>query len=432
MRSNAILGASPFTGNKGVDALLSGTLESINRTGSEAIVLDYVKKPDEKPSHFARHACLKKIIALRFSWRLNLPNNIFRLLIKVLICRTLSSKRSQNSIFQNDPWLAPIFNTSAAVAISGGDSFSDIYGFRRLLYVSLPQILALSLKKPLIILPQTIGPFKSKRSILLARYILNSAHLVYARDKTSLALAKQLVDRGGPSVRLSRDMAFALQPEKATPDPMPGFCNAESEQPIVAINASGLMMMGGYSKDNAFGLQFDYETLLLKLSKWLIAEKGCKIALISHVTQGAENDQSACLRIFEKLEPEFPGKIQLIDHNLDEAEIKHVIGRCSFLYGSRMHACIAALSQGIPAVGLSYSRKFKGVYETIGSESLVVELGGQEIEEILVKCHNLFEDREAHKRRLIPQAEKARQEALSLFSSLELETERRLESAPAI
>jgi polysaccharide pyruvyl transferase WcaK-like protein len=30
-----------------------------------------------------------------------------------------------------------------------------------------------------------------------------------------------------------------------------------------------------------------------------------------------------------------------------------------------MHACIAALSQSIPAVGLAYSKKFHGVFESI-------------------------------------------------------------------
>jgi len=161
--------------------------------------------------------------------------------------------------------------------------------------------------------------------------------------------------------------------------------------------------------------------------------KGCEIALIPHVTRGDENDQTACRQIFDDIEPLFPGKIHLIDHSLNEAEIKYVIGRCTFLYGSRMHACIAALSQGIPAVGLSYSRKFRGVYETIGSESLVIELSGQKSDDVLVRCRELFENREAHRERLIPHAEKAKTEALSLFSSLNLETKpRRLEVANII
>ena len=38
-----------------------------------------------------------------------------------------------------------------------------------------------------------------------------------------------------------------------------------------------------------------------------------------------------------------------------------------------MHACIAALSQTVPAVAIAYSRKFLGVMETIGVEDIVVD-----------------------------------------------------------
>lgn len=213
MKTYAILGASPFTGNKGVDALLSGTLESINRAGDEAIIVDYAKNARQKYSHQSRHPCLKQLVALRFSWEPNLPNGIFRLLTKVLLCRIVCSKRKQLSTFRNDPWLGPIFDASAAVAISGGDSFSDIYGFRRLLYISLPQALALALGKPLVVLPQTIGPFKAHWAKILAAFLLRSASNVYARDDESLQVANELIGKKGLSPQMSRDMAFALTPQ---------------------------------------------------------------------------------------------------------------------------------------------------------------------------------------------------------------------------
>ena len=38
-----------------------------------------------------------------------------------------------------------------------------------------------------------------------------------------------------------------------------------------------------------------------------------------------------------------------------------------------MHACIAALSQAIPALGIAYSDKFRGVFESVGVGHLVAD-----------------------------------------------------------
>jgi hypothetical protein len=51
--------------------------------------------------------------------------------------------------------------------------------------------------------------------------------------------------------------------------------------------------------------------------------------------------------------------------------------------GSRMHACIAALSQGVPTVGLAYSDKFRGVFESLGLERLVADLRALEAGEVV-------------------------------------------------
>jgi colanic acid/amylovoran biosynthesis protein len=59
---------------------------------------------------------------------------------------------------------------------------------------------------------------------------------------------------------------------------------------------------------------------------------------------------------------------------LNERELKWVIGRTQFFIGSRMHACIAALSQCVPAVGLAYSAKFLGVFESAGVGRTIVDL----------------------------------------------------------
>ena len=54
-------------------------------------------------------------------------------------------------------------------------------------------------------------------------------------------------------------------------------------------------------------------------------------------------------------------------------ELKWVIGQCDWFCGTRMHACIAALSQGVPSTSIAYSDKTAGVFETAGVEDGVVD-----------------------------------------------------------
>jgi len=70
-----------------------------------------------------------------------------------------------------------------------------------------------------------------------------------------------------------------------------------------------------------------------------------------------------------------------------------VIGLCGFFVGSRMHACIAALSQNIPAVAVAYSDKFLGVLETIGIPTLAADARKLDRAAILSLVLNAFENR---------------------------------------
>ena len=67
---------------------------------------------------------------------------------------------------------------------------------------------------------------------------------------------------------------------------------------------------------------------------------------------------------------------------------------CKFFIGSRMHACIAALSQCIPAVGIAYSKKFDGVFESIGMSDCVIDARVHDESEILRRIESIFDRKE--------------------------------------
>jgi polysaccharide pyruvyl transferase WcaK-like protein len=307
-------------------------------------------------------------------------------------------------------------------AISGGDSFSDIYGLGRLLYVSLPQLLVLFVGKKLVLLPQTIGPFKGKCAKIIGRYIINKADLVYSRDHAGLREAKDLLH---PEDRCEKfkfcyDVGFVVEPIKPRETGTTDFLfKKNSNHVLVGLNVSGLLFMGGYTHKNMFGLKIDYKELIYDLIDFFISEKNLSVLLIPHVfgyAKNSENDSVVCEKIYEELKAQYPDRLFLVKGNYNQSEIKYLIGMCDFFIGSRMHACIAALSQCIPTVGIAYSKKFSGVFESIQVGHLVADPRIINEKKILEIIENAFDDRQNIKeglQKMIPQVKK---QILSIFA----------------
>jgi polysaccharide pyruvyl transferase WcaK-like protein len=161
--------------------------------------------------------------------------------------------------------------------------------------------------------------------------------------------------------------------------------------------------MGGYDRGNMFGLQIDYRELVQRILELLIHTKGVSILLVPHVFGGDENSESdvtACNTVYRACQGKYGDRLGLLRGDYDQGEIKHVIGMCDFFIGSRMHACIAATSQCVPAVAIAYSDKFIGVMETVGIPSVVADARKLNLGEILQRIESLYDWRSSLKREL--------------------------------
>ena len=242
------------------------------------------------------------------------------------------------------------------IDIGAGDSFADIYGTGRLRRMFLLKALTHLAGTPLVMAPQTIGPFIRKSSRLAARLTMRRSTIVAARDAMSTQAARDL---GCESVIEASDVALRLP--YTPPAPRAGG-------PVkVGVNVSGLLMGGGYTGQNEFGLKMDYPGLIRDLIEhFQMHPDGCEVHLVSHVIvrEGrmvGEDDYSASTA----LAAAFPGTV-LAPAFTSPSEAKSYIAGLDFFMGARMHACIAAFSAGVPVVPMAYSRKFAGLFGTLG------------------------------------------------------------------
>jgi polysaccharide pyruvyl transferase WcaK-like protein len=390
-----LLGATFATDNMGVGALASGAISILARRYPDAQIsfLDYGREPTRSPVKLDGSSLEIPLINLRFSWKVFLRNNIVYLLVLAGLSRALGERFAQRAS-QSNPWFKSIREADVAVAVSGGDSFSDIYGLGRFFYVYLPQLLVLWLGTKLVLLPQTIGPFRTRLARRLAEWLLNRAQRIYSREQAGVEDVQQLLGNTGAHVRFCYDMGFILEPHR----PTHGLDELEelkrSGRLLVGFNVSGLLLMGGYDRSNAFDLKIDYRDLVERAIEFFIRSEDADVILVPHVFgDQLESDATACAALYNEMKHRYEGRLACIHGHFDQNEIKFIIGQCDFFVGARMHACIAALSQGIPAIGIAYSKKFLGVFQTVDAGDLVADPRHLTIEQILETIDNAMQSR---------------------------------------
>jgi len=408
------------TSNMGVNALSEASLKCIFTQWSDAEVTlrTIIDESDQKLTIGSRDIWIKNR-ALWTGINLSKPNNIYLLIIYALLLRLLPFKGFQELLERTNPYFKELMEADLVADITYGDSFSDIYGMRRFREDALLKILVILCRKKMILLPQTYGPFKSGMARTLVRYILKKADIIYSRDNNGVEYTKELLGSFAEkkSVIYIPDVAFILEPDK--PD-VPIIKQLESfkadGQIVVGLNISGILYDYGQKDKRQFGLQGNYQELPAKIIKYFMEQKDIVVILVSHVYG---QDNKACQAVYEEISGDYPDRIILIEDRLNHKQVKYLIGCCDFFLGSRMHSCIAAISQCVPAIGLAYSGKFIGVFESAGVGNYVVDLRTEDELKILQQVQEAFCNRQETietLRNTIPQIKK---QVMQLFEEVD-------------
>ena len=422
-----LLGATFDTGNLGVSALAESSIKVILNRWPEAEVtlLDSSGVIGERRQKIGgKDICIREL-PIRFCKNIFLENHFFILCLYALLFKVFRWEKFKSFCIRRNASLRSMIQIDMVADVAGGDSFSDIYGMHRFILGFLRNWLVLLYGKNLIMLPQTYGPFKRRVARAMAKYILKKARLVYSRDRAGIDYVNELLSKSAKNskVRFTPDVAFVLdvrKPEHLTIEPS---VNIRAQNSIViGLNISGLLFNGGYTQDNMFGLKIDYRELIYEIIEMLLKNERAIILLIPHVFPPVwyevESDPDACRKVYEQLRKVFPDRIFIVKGEYNQGEIKHIIGLCDFFIGSRMHSCIAAMSQAIPTVGLAYSRKFQGVFASVGAEQFVVDMRRDRSGHILTVIAEALEEKGVtamHLRDAVPGLQK---QILNLFEDI--------------
>jgi colanic acid/amylovoran biosynthesis protein len=270
------------------------------------------------------------------------------------------SHRTITGRYMVDPsgFLKDLRATDVMLDICAGDSFTDIYPDKRFAYIAATKLMTIAAGKPLILSPQTIGPFSRQPHSAIAGWICRHSRAIFARDGLSLAAVEQIAP-GVPAHQVV-DVAFALPfaPRPKTPNRLQ-----------IGVNVSGLLMNGGYKGGNQYGVAFDYPLLTHRLLQALLERADTDVHLVPHVlAPHLPNDDDGAAA--DALKAQYPA-LHRGSNFTSASDAKSFISGLDFMVGARMHAAIAAFSSGVPVVPISYSRKFEGLFGALGYGWLV-------------------------------------------------------------
>ena len=424
-----MLGPSFETGNMGVSALTEGSIKCIlNRWPDAEITLLGAGYTPEQYNLLVsgRQICIQTV-PIRFSKDIFLPYHFFGFLIYGVLAKVLPRLRFKEALLNHNSYFRTLYEADLVVDITGGDSFSDIYGFRRFFTGFLRKWLVMFLRKKLVLLPQTYGTYKRYLTKMLAKQILSYATAVYSRDQSGIDYVKGILNSGNENgkIKFLPDVGFVIDADARNSTEADFLKKIKSRNKVlVGLNISGLLSRYSRIGDNKFALQVDYSGLVSSIVELMMRNKHIVLLLVPHVIPPAgveaDNDLIACREVYERIKHKYDNRVFLIEGQQNHNGVKYIIGLCDFFLGSRMHACIAALSQGIPAIGLAYSKKFRGVFESVGVEELAVDMRRQGQDEILGIIEDAFEGRDAIAKRLRMLIPDVQARILNMFKDFKL------------
>ena len=265
---------------------------------------------------------------------------------------------------------------------SYGDSYSDIYGIANFKsHNSIKRFFSFLGKKQLL-LPQTVGPFFSADIETIAFRTLNKMQVLLVRDRNSYDYLREHISNAQIAEVL--DMAFYLPYEEDYLVKKPGEVH-------VGLGISKMLWNKGLDKTMSY--RDDYADLMRSIISGFLSKENTIIHLIPHVVcenDSKGNDYELCYNLWLEYKS---SRIVLSPFFLDPVKAKNYISAMDFFAGSRMHACIAAFSSGVPVYPISYSRKFTGLFNDSLSYEYVGDLTEMRNSEIIDGLMSAFDSR---------------------------------------
>ncbi|MGQ4832782.1 MAG: polysaccharide pyruvyl transferase family protein [Candidatus Asgardarchaeia archaeon] len=275
-----------------------------------------------------------------------------------------------------------LFSSDVVISSPGGFLHDD---YPMILLVNLfPLLLALMLKKPLVIYNQSIGPFKSRILFNLTELIVCKARILTLRESYSLGRFNL-----GCSYLVLSDSTFSIRSYILSRLNRNDLFDELDEYVIKEMNVLdtlknqnttifGLTLVGYYLKYRDTKKMVNYIDFLgnaLRKINYEMNRHGKKAHFII-IPQNANSYELNLIRNIARIlkKKYLITNLSFIDVDLPPEGIFQLLRKIDVLIASRMHSAIFASMLSVPFVALAYQPKFKGIMKFFNLDDFVIDI----------------------------------------------------------
>jgi colanic acid/amylovoran biosynthesis protein len=250
------------------------------------------------------------------------------------------------------------------VISSGGTYLVEHY---ELLPAILDYELTLSLHKPLVFFPQSLGPFEHTRYRDRLREIFSASERVMVRDQRS---ADHLRTLGVPESKtlILPDAGWALAPDQQSPKP-------KSQRPLrVGVSVRDWRH---FQEGDPGEKQQEYFRMVAAGVTRLVQTHGARVTFISTcqgIPEYRTDDSKTAQEVVSLLDPDVAPLVKVDGAFRLPRTLIEDLSQFDAVIATRMHMAILALCAGVPVLPIAYEFKTRELFRGLGQESWVTDI----------------------------------------------------------
>ena len=270
------------------------------------------------------------------------------------------------------------------------------------------------LDRPVLLFPQSFGPFLNGAALALLKNAIMARAVVkvLAREEISLNILLELLpERASAKVGLCPDVCFLLAGVK-TWDSGPFEEVSGLDRPIICVTVREWTSPEKTSSGRAQGQKRDYLEVFLKALRRLLDRYGGSILVVPHVhgPGESEDDRAISVEFMKRAAGVIPReRLRLLDREGPRTpeETIRLYSLADLVVGTRLHSCIFAILAGVNFMAVGYLPKTRGTLEMIGLEDFFVDMWKMDADELFRRTATILDHREEVRRRLLDARDRA-------------------------
>lgn len=226
-----------------------------------------------------------------------------------------------------------------------------------LMHIVVQIIVARLLRKPILMMPQSVGPLHRKVDQRLVRWALNSVSPLVVRDQESIRTCNHGLRWPKDKIVILPDIVFYGLPDSPSSTTAHGSATV-GDVLLVVMDWTWARNVGSMALDH-------YVEKLADTARRLVGH-GLTVSLAgnSRMPEQAQDDFAVAAQVMRKIGPDVAG-VTMLDADTGMHDLIQVMQQTRVVIGTRLHSCILSLVSGTPTIALAYQPKTIGTFQLL-------------------------------------------------------------------